>query len=73
LSSSQEAEACNLDGDNVDKEIKQNNLNDGLNDSAVDLSEGVAFDMFGVLPSSEYEVTFSPLLNHYWFFSSNKN
>ncbi|KAL9330749.1 hypothetical protein ACSQ67_000359 [Phaseolus vulgaris] len=58
LSSSQEAEACNLDGDNVDKEIKQNNLNDGLNDSAVDLSEGVAFDMFGVLPSSEYEFTF---------------
>ncbi|ESW33712.1 hypothetical protein PHAVU_001G092600 [Phaseolus vulgaris] len=56
LSSSQEAEACNLDGDNVDKEIKQNNLNDGLNDSAVDLSEGVAFDMFGVLPSSEYEI-----------------
>jgi len=51
--------ADNLDSDNVDKKIKQNNLNGDLNDSAVDLSEGVAFDMFGVLPSSEYEVRFS--------------
>ncbi|XP_017430876.1 uncharacterized protein LOC108338485 isoform X1 [Vigna angularis] len=56
LFSSQKAEANNLDGDNVDKEIKQNNLNGGFNDSAVDLSEGVAIDMFGVLPSSEYEI-----------------
>ncbi|XP_014505325.1 uncharacterized protein LOC106765272 isoform X2 [Vigna radiata var. radiata] len=56
LLSSQKAEANNLDGDNVDKEIKQNNFNGGLNDSAVDLSEGVAIDMFGVLPSSEYEI-----------------
>jgi len=69
LSSSQEAEANNLDSDNVDKEIKQNNLNGGLNDSAVDLSEGVAMDMFGFLPSSEYEVKFSLLLNHYSSFS----
>lgn len=73
LLSSQKAEANNLDGDNVDKEIKQNNFNGGLNDSAVDLSEGVAIDMFGVLPSSEYEVRFSPLPNHYWPFSSNRN
>ncbi|CAJ1972912.1 unnamed protein product [Sphenostylis stenocarpa] len=50
-SSSKEAE-----DNNVDKEIKQNSLYGGLNDSAVDLSEGLAIDMFGVLPSSEYEI-----------------
>ncbi|KAL2317935.1 hypothetical protein Fmac_031811 [Flemingia macrophylla] len=55
-SSSKEDEANNLDSDNIDKEIKQNNMNGSLNDSVVDLSEGVAVDMFGVLPSSEYEI-----------------
>lgn len=55
-SSSKEAEANDLNSDKVDKEIKQNNLNGSLNDSAVDLSEGVAVDMFGVLPSSEYDI-----------------
>ncbi|KAK7310694.1 hypothetical protein RJT34_08361 [Clitoria ternatea] len=54
-SSSCEEDKCNH-SDDVDKEIKHNNLNGGLNDSAIDLSEGVAVDMFGVLPSSEYEV-----------------
>lgn len=62
-----EAEANHLDNDNANMEIKQNSLNGGLNDSAVDLSEGVAVDMFGVLPSNEYEVRFSPLLSHCWF------
>ncbi|KAK7321582.1 hypothetical protein VNO77_32378 [Canavalia gladiata] len=51
-SSSKETDTNHLDGDNVAEKIKQNNLND----SAIDLSEGVAFDMFGVLPSSEYEI-----------------
>uniref|UniRef100_K7MNF0 Methyltransferase type 12 domain-containing protein n=1 Tax=Glycine max TaxID=3847 RepID=K7MNF0_SOYBN len=51
-----EAEANHLDNDNANMEIKQNSLNGGLNDSAVDLSEGVAVDMFGVLPSNEYEI-----------------
>ncbi|XP_061349617.1 uncharacterized protein LOC133294874 isoform X1 [Gastrolobium bilobum] len=55
-SSYKEDEANHLDTDNIAKEIKQNNSNGGLNDSAIDLSEGVAADMFGVLPSSEYEV-----------------
>ncbi|KAH1212409.1 hypothetical protein AAZX31_14G097100 [Glycine max] len=50
------AEANHLDSGNDNKEIKKNSLNGGLNDSAVDLSEGVAVDMFGVLPSNEYEI-----------------
>lgn len=61
-SSSKEGEANHLDGDDIDKVIQQNNLNDGLNDSAIDMSEGVAADMFGVLPSSEYEVRLSPFV-----------
>lgn len=60
-SSSKEAQTNHLDNDNIDREIKQTNLNGGLNDSAIDLSEGVAFDMFGISPSSEYEVRLSPL------------
>jgi len=68
------AEANHLDSGNDNKEIKKNSLNGGLNDSAVDLSEGVAVDMFGVLPSNEYEVRFSPLLSLCLFtFSSYKN
>ncbi|KAE9599818.1 putative tRNA(Thr) (cytosine(32)-N(3))-methyltransferase [Lupinus albus] len=55
-SSSREAEINHLDSYKIDGEIKQNNLNDGLNDSAIDLSEGVAFDMFGISPSSQYEI-----------------
>ncbi|XP_027330710.1 uncharacterized protein LOC113846524 isoform X2 [Abrus precatorius] len=55
-SSSKENETNHPDRDNVHKKIKQNNLIGGSNDSAIDLSEGVAMDMFGVLPSSEYEV-----------------
>ncbi|CAL0322687.1 unnamed protein product [Lupinus luteus] len=55
-SSSKEAMINHLDSDKFDGEIKQNNLNDGLNDSAIDLSEGVAFDMFGISPSSQYDI-----------------
>ncbi|KAK7290964.1 hypothetical protein RIF29_05781 [Crotalaria pallida] len=55
-SSGIKAEANLLDSDNIDQEIKRNNLNIGLNESAIDLSEGVAFDMFGVSPSSEYDI-----------------
>ncbi|KAJ1442826.1 S-adenosyl-L-methionine-dependent methyltransferase [Sesbania bispinosa] len=55
-SSSKEAEANHLDNHNIDKEINQNSLNGGLNDTAVDLSEGVAVDMFGVLPSKNPKI-----------------
>ncbi|RYQ83307.1 hypothetical protein Ahy_B10g101958 isoform C [Arachis hypogaea] len=48
-SSSNEAEG-NRSGSS---EAKQNSSNGSLNDSAIDLSEGVAFDMFGALPSSD--------------------
>ncbi|OIW12075.1 hypothetical protein TanjilG_15315 [Lupinus angustifolius] len=54
-SSSKEAETNHLESDNNDEEIKQNSLNGGLIDSAIDLSEGVAFNMFGISPSSQYE------------------
>ncbi|XP_019443121.1 PREDICTED: uncharacterized methyltransferase C3H7.11-like isoform X2 [Lupinus angustifolius] len=55
-SSSKEAETNHLESDNNDEEIKQNSLNGGLIDSAIDLSEGVAFNMFGISPSSQYEM-----------------
>ncbi|MED6133889.1 hypothetical protein PIB30_032461 [Stylosanthes scabra] len=55
-SSSNEAEGNRAGSDSVSSETKQNSLNGSLIDSAIDLSEGVAFDMFGVLPSSEYEI-----------------
>ncbi|XP_015972270.1 uncharacterized protein LOC107495618 isoform X1 [Arachis duranensis] len=51
-SSSNEAEG-NCSGSS---EAKQNSSNGSLNDTAIDLSEGVAFDMFGALPSSDYEI-----------------
>ena len=60
-SSSKEAEGNHAGGNNIDQEIKKNSLNGGLNDSAIDLSEGVACDMFGILPFSEYEVRISRL------------
>ncbi|XP_027189851.1 uncharacterized protein [Cicer arietinum] len=55
-SSSKEADANHLDSDNNigRKAIEQNN-NSSLTDSVIDMSEGVAADMFGVLPSEEYE------------------
>lgn len=63
-SSSKEADANHLDSDNNigRKAIEQNN-NSSLTDSVIDMSEGVAADMFGVLPSEEYEVRLSPLLH----------
>lgn len=61
-SSSKEAQANHLGSYSIEKESKKNNLDSNLNDSAVDLSEGLALDMFGVLPSSEYEVRLSALL-----------
>ena len=38
------------------EDIEKDNVKGLVNDSAVDLSEGLAFDMFGVSPSSENEV-----------------
>jgi methyltransferase-like protein 6 len=61
-SSSKEAEANHLDSDNnIGPATDQNNC-DSLTDSVIDMSEGVAADMFGVLPCDEYEVRLSPLL-----------
>ena len=51
-----------LRNDIVEQEVEGNSLNGLVNDSAVDLSEGVAFDMFGISPSSENEVGRSALL-----------
>ncbi|WJX09662.1 hypothetical protein P8452_00471 [Trifolium repens] len=55
-SSSKEAEANHLDSDNnIGPATDQNNC-DSLTDSVIDMSEGVAADMFGVLPCDEYEI-----------------
>ncbi|KAK2398826.1 putative methyltransferase family protein [Trifolium repens] len=55
-SSSKEAEAIHLDSDNnIGPATDQNNC-DSLTDSVIDMSEGVAADMFGVMPSDEYEI-----------------
>ncbi|XP_054819910.1 tRNA N(3)-methylcytidine methyltransferase trm141-like isoform X2 [Prosopis cineraria] len=52
-SSSKEAEpkADHLDSE----EVKEDNVKGPVNDPAIDLSEGLAVDMFGVSPSSENE------------------
>ncbi|KAI5393532.1 uncharacterized protein LOC127092732 [Lathyrus oleraceus] len=55
-SSGKEVEANHLDSDsNIGTVINQNDYG-SLTDSVIDMSEGVAADMFGVLPSDEYEV-----------------
>ncbi|GAU47956.1 hypothetical protein TSUD_06900 [Trifolium subterraneum] len=55
-SSSNEVEANHLDSDNnIGPATDQNNC-DSLTDTVIDMSEGVAADMFGVLPSDEYEI-----------------
>ncbi|KAI4316505.1 hypothetical protein L6164_024485 [Bauhinia variegata] len=47
----------NSGSSNASSEPKDNYKANGLvNDSAVDLSEGVAFDMFGISPSSDNEI-----------------
>ncbi|KAK4274560.1 hypothetical protein QN277_017761 [Acacia crassicarpa] len=38
------------------EEVKEDNVKKLVNDSAIDLSEGLAVDMFGVSPSSENEI-----------------
>lgn len=62
-SSSKEAvpKASYLDSDNNDQKVKEDNVNGLVNDSTIDLSHGVAFDMFGVSPSVENEVRLSLL------------
>jgi len=58
-SSSKEAEANHLHSDNnIGTAIEKNNCG-SITDSVIDMSEGVGADMFGVLPSDEYEVRLS--------------
>ncbi|KAF7817368.1 S-adenosyl-L-methionine-dependent methyltransferase [Senna tora] len=44
------------DSDKIDLKVKEDNVKSLINDSAFDLSEGVAMDMFGVSPSCENEL-----------------
>lgn len=55
-SSSKETEVNHLDSDNnIGTEIEKNNCG-SITDTVIDMSEGVGADMFGVLPSDEYEI-----------------
>lgn len=64
-----------LVSDNVDQKVKENNEKGLVNDSAIDLSEGVAFDMFGISPSGENEVRLSTFVTclHFSQVLSEKN
>ncbi|KAJ7958379.1 Methyltransferase [Quillaja saponaria] len=49
-------EAAFLDQENVKPEVKKNVLDRVVNNSEIDISEGVAADMFGISPSSDNEI-----------------
>lgn len=47
-------------------QVKENILNEAKNDTEVDISDGVAAEMFGILPSGDNEVRF-----HYVYIFQN--